>query len=128
MTQNCVQLIQRLHTDINNDGKTACIVFNQSVCVCARFNSIFVSGTLFVVVVKTQDGIGFGVTHSMVTMMFESSLQAVNPKLSLPYWDYTIEASVIENEYDGDYTKLREASDLWTSEWFGSVDNADFQV
>lgn len=78
--------------------------------------------------VKTLDGIGFGVTHSMVTMMFESSLQAVNPKLSLPYWDYTIEAGVIENEYDGDYTKLREASDLWTSEWFGSVDNADFQV
>ena len=64
----------------------------------------------------------------MVTMMFESSLQAVNPKLSLPYWDFTIEADTIDNEYDGDYTKLREASDLWTSEWFGSVDNADFQV
>lgn len=97
------------------------------VCACVLVSIPFLSRGRFFLV-KTLDGIGFSVTHSMVTMMFEGSMQAVNPKLSLPYWDYTIEASVIENEYDGDYTKLREASDLWTSEWFGSVDNADFQV
>lgn len=74
------------------------------------------------------DGIGFGITHSMVTMMFEASMQAVNPMISLPYWDFTMESAIIDTEHDGDYTKMREITDLWTSEWFGSVDDADFQV
>lgn len=82
-------------------------------------------GGLFV---RWADGIGFGIGHSMVTMMFESSLQAVNPKLSLPYWDFTIESYLIDTVYDGDYTKLREATDLWSPQWFGGVDPADFQV
>lgn len=76
----------------------------------------------------SSDGIGFGITHSMVTMMFESSLQAVNPMLSLPYWDFTIESFLVDTLHDGDYTKMREVSDLWTEEWFGSVDPEDFQV
>lgn len=64
----------------------------------------------------------------MVTMMFENSLQLVNPKLSLPYWDFTIEGYLVDSVHDGDYTKLRDVSDLWTEEWFGSVDPEDFQV
>eukprot|EP00903_Cladosiphon_okamuranus_P011690 g10995.t1 len=77
-----------------------------------------------------HDGIGFGVTHSMVTMMFENSLQLVNPMISLPYWDFTIEGSVIDTdeEFAGDYTRLVEASPLWTPDWFGGVDREDYQV
>ena len=74
------------------------------------------------------DGIGFGITHSMVTMMFEGSLQLVNPKLSLPYWDFTIEGAKIEEDFDGDYSRLTEASELWSPDWFGGVDPQDFQV
>ncbi|CBJ33496.1 tyrosinase [Ectocarpus siliculosus] len=75
-----------------------------------------------------HDGIGFGITHSMVTMMFENSLQLVNPMLSLPYWDFTIEGAVIDREFGGDYTRLTEASPLWTADWFGGVDKKDYQV
>lgn len=74
------------------------------------------------------DGIGFGITHSMVTLMFEQSLQLVNPKLSLPYWDFTIDAYLVDEVYGGDYDHLRDVSDLWTPEWFGSVDPEDYQV
>ncbi|CAN0499753.1 unnamed protein product, partial [Laminaria digitata] len=61
----------------------------------------------------------------MVTIMFEASLQLVNPKLSLPYWDFTIEGAKIEADFDGDYSRLTEASELWTSDWFGGVDPED---
>lgn len=64
----------------------------------------------------------------MVTMMFENSLQLVNPMLSLPYWDFTIEGAVIDREFGGDYTRLTEASSLWTADWFGGVDKRDYQV
>ncbi|CAM9275842.1 unnamed protein product [Hapterophycus canaliculatus] len=75
-----------------------------------------------------HDGIGFGITHSMVTMMFENSLQLINPMLSLPYWDFTIEGAVVDLEFDGDYTRLAEASPLWGPDWFGGVDTTDYQV
>ena len=80
--------------------------------------------------VTAPDGIGFGVTHSMVTMMFENSLQLVNPMISLPYWDFTIEGAVVDNDEElaGDYTRLSEASPLWTPDWFGGVDKHDYQV
>lgn len=79
---------------------------------------------------RAADGIGFGVTHSMVTMMFENSLQLVNPMVSLPYWDFTIEGSVVDTdeEFGGDYTRLSEASPLWGPDWFGGVDKHDYQV
>lgn len=64
----------------------------------------------------------------MVTIMFENSLQLVNPMLSLPYWDFTIESYKVDTEHDGDYTKLRDVSDLWTADWFGSVDPEDYMV
>lgn len=64
----------------------------------------------------------------MVTLMFEMSMQMVNPKLSLPYWDFTIDAYLVDKNYGGDYDHLRDVSDLWTPEWFGGVDPADYQV
>lgn len=64
----------------------------------------------------------------MITLMFENSLRLVNPKLSVPYWDYTIDGHIVNRDFDGDFRRLRDVSDLWTPEWFGSIDEADFQV
>ena len=74
------------------------------------------------------DGLGFGITHSMVTTMFEMNLQLVKPKIALPYWDFTIEGAVVDAQLDGDFTRLTEASDLWNEDWFGSVNQEDWQV
>ncbi|CAN0324516.1 unnamed protein product, partial [Laminaria digitata] len=40
-----------------------------------------------------HDGLGFLVTHSLITNTFEFSLQLVNPKLTVPYWDFTMETT-----------------------------------
>ena len=36
-----------------------------------------------------HDGLGFLTTHVALTAFFERGLQAVNPKVTVPYWDYT---------------------------------------
>ncbi|CAM9780271.1 unnamed protein product [Ectocarpus sp. 12 AP-2014] len=48
-----------------------------------------------------HDDLGFLVSHSVLTNTFEYSLQAVNPRLTVPYWDFTIETSTsTETVYD----------------------------
>jgi hypothetical protein len=37
-----------------------------------------------------HDGLGFLTNHGAQTVQFEQALQAVNPRVSVPYWDYTI--------------------------------------
>ena len=38
-----------------------------------------------------HEGLGFLHQHIKMTNIFESSIQAVNPSVSMPYWDFTIE-------------------------------------
>lgn len=38
-----------------------------------------------------HDGVGFLIQHVKFTNIFESSLQAVNSAVALPYWDFTID-------------------------------------
>lgn len=40
-----------------------------------------------------HEGLGFIPQHLKMTNMFESAMQAVDPSVSLFYWDYTIEES-----------------------------------
>lgn len=71
-----------------------------------------------------HDGLGILVTHSLITNTFEFSLQLVNPKLTVPYWDFTIETTSAANvAYDPalPYTK----TELLSPEWFGSADLED---
>ncbi|CAM9881597.1 unnamed protein product, partial [Choristocarpus tenellus] len=43
-----------------------------------------------------HDGVGFLTIHTALSLQFERSLQAVNPSVSIPYWDYTIESARVE--------------------------------
>ena len=73
-----------------------------------------------------HDGLGFLTTHSLVSNTFEFSLQLVNPKLTLPYWDWTIEEVEAERaSVDGE---IEINSPLFTSGWFGSADPDDWVV
>ncbi|KAH8074295.1 symporter [Aureococcus anophagefferens] len=38
-----------------------------------------------------HDGLGFLTQHMGLTLSFEQALQAVDPSISMPYWDYTID-------------------------------------
>eukprot|EP00904_Undaria_pinnatifida_P007024 jgi/Undpi1/3451/HiC_scaffold_16.g06823.m1 len=74
-----------------------------------------------------HDGMGFLVSHSLLTNTFEFSLQLVNPKLTIPYWDFTIETTPASSvTYDPALPYTR--SELLSPEWFGTVDLEDHQV
>ena len=56
-----------------------------------------------------------------ITLAFEQSLQAVNPAVSLAYWDFTIDKYHFDT---GNWSSLKE-SPLWTDEWFGEAGGTD---
>mmetsp|Transcript_38113 Transcript_38113/g.49175 ORF Transcript_38113/g.49175 Transcript_38113/m.49175 type:complete len:640 (+) Transcript_38113:38-1957(+) len=75
-----------------------------------------------------HDGYGFVSQHSAMTMVFEQSLQAVNPKLTVPYWDYTLD---VEQHYaekgSQDFTDFTN-SELFTEKYFGNTDESTFRI
>lgn len=73
-----------------------------------------------------HDGLGFLTTHSMVSNTFEHSLQLVNPKLTLPYWDWTIEE--LEAQSASVNGEMVIKSPLFQESWFGTADPDDYMV
>ncbi|CAM9867117.1 unnamed protein product, partial [Ascophyllum nodosum] len=61
-----------------------------------------------------HDGAGFVTSHIAISLMFEQSLQAVDPSITLPYWDFTVEGT----EYD--WTNFRSSS-VFADDWFGTA-------
>ena len=53
-------------------------------------------------------------SHIAISLMFEQALQAINPSIALPYWDFTIEGT----EYN--WTNFRHSS-VFADDWFGSA-------
>lgn len=68
-----------------------------------------------------HQGAGFFAQHARVTLQFEASLRALDPALSLPYWDCTIEqAAASLGRIDSIF-----ATRLWSAEWWGSMTTKD---
>jgi len=70
-----------------------------------------------------HDGYGFLPQHAAMTLAFEQSLQAVNPRVALHYWDYVrdVEATLAERGGEADFTDFVN-SELFSAEWFGATD------
>ena len=66
-----------------------------------------------------HDGYGFLTQHAGLSMWFEQALQAVNPSVTLPYWDYTIEQHAVHMAM-GDARVWRE-SVVFSETWFGEA-------
>jgi hypothetical protein len=66
-----------------------------------------------------HDGAGMMNHHSGLTLEFEQALQAINPKVALPYWDLTIDAHV--QQYDGIpwYDSI-----VFSNDWFGPASSS----
>jgi len=58
-----------------------------------------------------HEGSGFLLQHIKATNNFERAMQAVDPSVSLPYWDFTIEGQANQSVYE---------SPIFTPEIFGS--------
>jgi hypothetical protein len=69
-----------------------------------------------------HDGTGFTTQHLAITIRYEAVLQAINPKVVLPYWEYTIESANIVDNHNGNYDKFYDISPVFSSDWFGSFD------
>mmetsp|Transcript_109923 Transcript_109923/g.319886 ORF Transcript_109923/g.319886 Transcript_109923/m.319886 type:complete len:864 (+) Transcript_109923:2-2593(+) len=65
-----------------------------------------------------HDGLGFLTAHGALTLDFEKAMQMVDPSISIPYWDFTIDAQAasesgsIKSWYD---------SEIFDKSFFGSV-------
>ncbi|CAB1107536.1 TYR [Ectocarpus sp. CCAP 1310/34] len=120
-----MSFISRLHFKAAQNGSCDHVLAEeQGSLLCAR------GGTLLSAVTQLGDpqndefheGLGFLTSHSMLTNTFEYSLQQVNPKLTVPYWDFTIE--YVEAETDGD-DEIKINSPLFQESWFGTADPVD---
>jgi len=69
-----------------------------------------------------HDGNGFSMQHLAVTLQYELSLQAINPKIVAPYWEYTKESAIIEEEYNGNFNAFFDISPVFSSDWFGDFE------
>ncbi|CAM9288362.1 unnamed protein product [Choristocarpus tenellus] len=77
---------------------------------------------------RLHDGLGFLVSHAMFTNLMEEAMQTVNPAVTMPYWDTTLDWTTLTADYNGDYKMLKEATGLWTPEWFGAANEEQDMV
>lgn len=68
-----------------------------------------------------HEGSGFFTHHFALSQAFEASLRAINPAVTLPYWDFTIEGQAIEDAGQNPSYFL-EITPFFTDDWFGEVD------
>eukprot|EP01035_Chromulina_nebulosa_P017296 gene17296-22833_t len=60
-----------------------------------------------------HQGPGFVTSHITFSLQYERALQAINPSISLPYWDFTLESTF----YDSDTFR---DSGVFSEDWFGN--------
>jgi len=70
-----------------------------------------------------HDGFGFLQQHSALTILFEQSMQAVNPRLALPYWDYVKDMELFTQAGEG-FAGFNNG-ELFTAAVFGATDADD---
>mmetsp|Transcript_103653 Transcript_103653/g.297777 ORF Transcript_103653/g.297777 Transcript_103653/m.297777 type:complete len:715 (+) Transcript_103653:82-2226(+) len=73
-----------------------------------------------------HDGMGVVTQHASVTSKFELSLQAVDPSVTVPYWDYTRDSTTIKQNYLGDASSVFK-SDFWINT-FGKTSDVDHHI
>ena len=59
-----------------------------------------------------HQGLGFVPQHIKLTNMFEASMQAVNPAVTMPYWDFTMDVAEGKTIYE---------SVMFTEKTFGTM-------
>jgi len=63
-----------------------------------------------------HDGAGIATTHVSFTLYFEQSIQSVDPKVALPYWEYTLDNYLYNSSSD---------SVIWGKDWFGEMSSGN---
>lgn len=66
-----------------------------------------------------HDGMGFFTSHNAITIDFEKALQVVDPTVTVPYWDYTIDFHEVQTS--GGAMETFYNSIIFSDEWFGPM-------
>merc|ERR1712196_737262 len=71
-----------------------------------------------------HDGLGFLLSHAAFSLEFEQALQAVTPSVTLPFWDFTIDAETIRLNH-ADFSLFYESL-IFSDKWFGDLRQGPF--
>lgn len=80
---------------------------------------------------QLHDGMGFLTAHMAQSNSFERAMQAVDPSIAMPFWDFTIESAYAAEQdpetwsYQSDYFST---FSLWNDKWFGDAENSEMTV
>lgn len=69
-----------------------------------------------------HEGSGFLTHHLAMGLSFEATIRSIDPSVTLPYWDFTIEGEAIMHA-NKKPSYFLEISDVLSDKWFGSVDS-----
>ena len=67
------------------------------------------------------EGSGFLTHHLALTNTFEASLRAIDPSVTLPYWDFTVEGEQVAILGEKP-SYMKQITPVFSDTWFGSVD------
>jgi len=79
-------------TTSEEDGQA---LYGENFHCSAYFVSAHYYGSAGIDADYTHGGQGFVPQHSKLSNVFELAMQAVDPSVTLPYWDYTIDAATV---------------------------------
>ncbi|CAM9308836.1 unnamed protein product, partial [Hapterophycus canaliculatus] len=105
---NAVSIMQRVPSAVGQ------AVYGSKFYSKDYFNRIHVSFAADPECDHWHDGAGFVTSHIAISLMYEQSLQAINPSIALPYWDFTVEGTLM------DWSNFRTSS-IFSDDWFGSA-------
>ena len=76
---------------------------------------------------KIHDGVGVVTQHVSITQAIEQAMQEVNPSITVPFWDYTIDSYESKTKNNGLDYKIFE-SELWGPKWFGNTSGVHHHI
>jgi hypothetical protein len=68
-----------------------------------------------------HEGTGFLTHHLAMGLSFEASVRSVDPSVTIPYWDFSIEGEYV-TQMDGVPSDMLKMTPFFSEDWFGSVD------
>ncbi|CAM9196291.1 unnamed protein product [Pylaiella littoralis] len=105
---NAISVLQRVPSAVGRE------IYGDNYYSRDYFNRLHFYGGADHICDHLHDGTGFTTSHMALTMQFERAVQAVNPSIAVPYWDFTIEGTAF------DWTDFRKSA-FFSDDWFGSA-------
>ena len=106
----------------------SCAIINTSIFIMysyfLEYTSLHITQSNDIMCDSWHEGSGFLMHHLAMTTSFDAAMRAVDPSVTLPYWDFTIEGQAIANARQTP-TYMSQVSPVFSDTWFGAVDESN---